>query len=200
MSHHLCWTRNLKVMFGIGLVSIAFTILIACQTTKPPILDPQQALIAKGRNIFFNETFNGNGRTCGTCHPAENNFTIDPKFIATLPENDPLFVAEFVPELKNNFEKPPLMRGFGLILENLDGFDDLPNVFNMRGVPFTLALPTSIESRDGPRLGWSGDGSPMDGSLRAFAIGAVIQHFTLTTDRIPGLDFRLPTEEELDAL
>ena len=42
-------------------------------------------LVAKGREIFFNETFDGNGRTCGTCHPANNNFTIDPAFIATLP-------------------------------------------------------------------------------------------------------------------
>ncbi|TKB80929.1 MAG: hypothetical protein E8D45_02180 [Nitrospira sp.] len=33
-------------------------------------------LVSKGREIFFNETFKGNGRTCGTCHPAENNFTI----------------------------------------------------------------------------------------------------------------------------
>ena len=199
MSHH-SWNKNAKASRCIVLIAIVLSILIACQTTQPPKLDPQQALIAKGRDIFFNETFNGNGRTCGTCHPAENNFTIDKKFIATLPDDDPLFVAEFLPELKNDFEKPPLMRGFGLILENLDGFDDLPNVFNMRGVPFTLALNTSIESRDGPRLGWSGDGSPLDGSLRAFAIGAVIQHFTLTTDRIPGVDFRLPTEEELDAL
>ena len=62
--------------------------------------------------------FNGNGRTCGTCHPADNNFTIDPEFIAALPDDDPLFVAEFVPALAENFEKPELMRKVGLILEN----------------------------------------------------------------------------------
>jgi len=38
-------------------------------------------LIARGEDLFFNETFNGNGRTCGTCHPVENNFTLDPGFI-----------------------------------------------------------------------------------------------------------------------
>src|SRR6266498_2209801 len=76
-----------------------------------------------GADIFFKETFNGNGRTCGTCHPAENNLTIDPAFIATLPANDPLFVAEFMPALSKNFENPILMRQFGLILENVDGFD-----------------------------------------------------------------------------
>ena len=44
-------------------------------------------------------TFDGNGRTCATCHPPSNNFTIDPAFIASLPSDDPLFVAEFNPDL-----------------------------------------------------------------------------------------------------
>ena len=130
----------------------------------------------------------------------ENNFTIDPAFIATLPKDNPLFVAEFNPALKENFENPALMREFGLIQENLDGFDDLKNKFVMRGVPHTLGLRTSVQSPGGPRTGWSGDGAPGDGSLRSFATGAVIQHFTKTLNRVPGVDFRLPTEEELDAL
>lgn len=174
--------------------------LAGCRTVPPRPPDPRTARIEKGRQIFFNETFNGNGRTCGTCHRAENNFTIDPTFIATLPPNDPLFVAEFTPALKENFEKPKLMRQFGLVLENLDGFDDLENKFVLRGVPHVLALRTSVDSPQGPRLGWSGDGAPGDGSLRSFAVGAVIQHFTKTLNRVVGADFRLPTDEELDAL
>ena len=185
-------------MRSIVLAALGMLALPACQSSAPP--GSPEALIAKGRKIFFRETFAGNGRTCGTCHPEENNFTIDPAFIATLPHDDPLFVAEFNPALKENFENPRLMREFGLIMENLDGFDDLPNKFVMRGVPHTLALPTSISSPDGPRTGWSGDGAPGDGSLHSFALGAVIQHFTKTLNRIPGVDFRLPTEEELDAL
>jgi hypothetical protein len=105
-----------------------------------------------------------------------------------------------VPELSQNFEKPALMREFGLILENLDGFGDLENRFVLRGVPHTLALRTSVASPAGPRTGWSGDGSPGDGSLRSFAVGAVIQHFPLTLGRVAGVDFRLPTDDELDAL
>jgi hypothetical protein len=70
----------------------------------------------------------------------------------------------------------------------------------MRGVPHTLALSTSVESPQGPRTGWSGDGAPGDGSLRSFATGAVIQHFTKSLGRVAGVDFRLPTDEELDAL
>ena len=36
--------------------------------------------------------------------------------------------------------------------------------------------------------------------MRSFAIGAVIQHFPKTLERIAGYDFRMPTEAELDAL
>jgi hypothetical protein len=41
-------------------------------------------------NIFLKEKFNGNGRSCGTCHVESNNFTIDPEFISTMPRTDPL--------------------------------------------------------------------------------------------------------------
>ncbi|MGH8525706.1 MAG: hypothetical protein ACREXY_16325, partial [Gammaproteobacteria bacterium] len=107
----------------IGLITLS-----ACGPSEPkPAGDP---LVAKGRELFFKETFDGNGRTCGTCHRAENNLTVDPAFIATLPKDDPLFVAEFIPALAKNFEDPKLMRKRGLILENLDGTDK-PGV--MRG-------------------------------------------------------------------
>ncbi|HEU4387971.1 MAG TPA: hypothetical protein VFV34_09260 [Blastocatellia bacterium] len=189
---------------------------------------PLEQLIVQGRNTFFNGTFNGNGRTCGSCHREDNNLTIDPEFIATLPPNDPLFVAEFNPALSQNFENPILMRKFGLILENVDGFDDLPNKFVMRSVPHTLALlpdaltPAELDETHPPfgpvvppveRLGWSGDGAPVGtfaladgtthqatGTLRDFMIGAVVQHYTKTLNRVPGVDFRLPTVAELDGL
>lgn len=180
-------------LVGLGLIGLS-----CCK--PPPIPRPDDELVARGRDLFFNETFEGNGRTCGSCHPASNNFTIDPAFVATLPDDDPLFVAETNPDLEHDFENPTLMRELSLILENLDGFEDLENTFTMRGVPHTLALRTSVPSPDGPRTGWSGDGSPGDMSLRSFATGAVIQHFTRTLGRVPGVDFRLPSEEELDAL
>ncbi len=171
----------------LGRESVVFSALSAGQ---------RQQLIKAGERLFFKETFKGNGRTCGTCHPRENNFTLDPAFIAKLPPNDPLFVAENNPDLRD-LEKPELMRRFALILENLDGFSN-PGL--MRGVPHTLGLRTSVESAGGARTGWSGDGAPGDGSLRSFAIGAVVQHAPRTLKRIEGKDFRLPTEDELDAL
>ncbi len=176
---------------------LALALLSACQVAPPA--DPP-TLVERGEKIFLTETFDGNGRTCGSCHRPTDNFGLTPAFIASLPDTDPLFVAETNPDLASNFENPRLMREFALILENQDGFGDLPNDFNMRGIPHTLALKTSIDSRAGPRTGWSGDGAPGDGSLRSFATGAVIQHFTKTTNRVAGVDFRLPTDDELDAL
>jgi hypothetical protein len=186
-------------------------------------------LINQGRTLFFLEQFNGNGRTCGTCHREDENLAISPEFIATLPANDALFVAEFNPALSASacpggtpcFENPVLMRKFGLILENLDGFKDLQNTFVMRGVPHTLALlqntltpaPDGTTTPPNERTGWGGDGAPVgtftlsngtshlaQGSLRDFPIGAVIQHFTQTLLRRNNIDFRLPTNAELDAM
>src|SRR5262249_14761325 len=46
------------------------------------------------------------------------------------------------------------------------------------------------------RLGWGNDGAP----LRDFSLVAIAQHATRTLSRMPGTDFRIPTDEELDAL
>jgi cytochrome c peroxidase len=170
---------------------------------------PQQVLITAGRQSFFNDTFQGNGRTCGTCHREDNNLTIDAEFIETLPPNDPLFVAEFMPALSANFENPVLMRKFGLILENPDGFGNLATRFVMRGVPHTLALlPNTLAPLPGDgttvppneRTGWGGDGAPGTGTLREFIIGAITQHYPKTLARQAGSDFILPTVAQLDAL
>ena len=158
-----------------------------------------QELVELGRQLFAEETFDGNGRTCATCHPPTNNFTIDRAFIRKLPRHDPLFVAEFNPELKD-LENPRLLRKYGLIRENVDGFDR-PGV--MRGVPHTLALRTNTKS-DLPgsahALGWSGDGAAGDGSIRMFAVGAIRQHMPKSLNRVEGVDFRLPTNRELRAI
>ncbi len=170
------------------------------------------ALVRRGAELFERETFGGNGRTCTTCHPAANNLTIDPAFIASLPDADPLFVAEREPRLAE-LEHPTLLRARGLILENVDGFE---RAGVLRSVPHTFALTTTVAGPNVPfdntlnpelgifppaeRTGWGGDGAPGSGSLRDFALGAVTQHFPLTLARVPGEDFRIPTDDELDAL
>jgi cytochrome c peroxidase len=204
--------------------SLFSRLLEAVAPTAAAQIGPQQGvnnLITRGRNSFFNNTFNGNGRTCGTCHREDANLTINPEFISTLPQNDPLFVAETQPALAANFENPILMRKFALILENVDGFDNLQSKFVFRGVPHTLALlPNTLAPRSqlvlgagidttavppNERTGWGGDGAPGTGTLREFIIGAITQHYTKTLARVPaggGVagDFRLPTVAELDEL
>jgi len=145
------------------------------------IFNSMDPMIARGAQIFFNEKFGGNGRTCSTCHPAENNFTIDPKFIATLPANSPLFVGENDPNLGSRFEKFQLLRELGLVVENADGFEDLNNKYVLRAVPHLLGLSRYLKAGNQPtpssqRTGWGGDGAPGSGTLREFATGAVLQH------------------------
>jgi hypothetical protein len=172
-------------------------------------IETNDKLVARGAHLFFNETFAGNGRTCGTCHRAERNLSIDVPFIATLPQSDPLFVAENNPDLAQ-LENPTLLRQRGLILENVDGFENPTGKFVMRSVNHMFGLNQSNGMLAGlgefpfvppdHRLGWGGDGGPGRSTLHEFSFGAIIQHFTRKLDRRPGTDFRIPTQEELDAL
>jgi cytochrome c peroxidase len=165
---------------------------------------------ADGRRLFLDETFAGNGRTCGTCHVETNNFTVDPAFIATLPPDDPLFVAENNPALAA-LENPELLRQLGLILVNADGFDPsrghvfrsaqnaqaLLNSMTPQDPSFGIDFSTNGRNPNPPeRLGWGNDAPP----LRDFPIVAIAQHAPKTLLRTTGIDFRIPTDEELDAL
>ncbi len=181
--------------------------LTACNSDPRVVAGLVSPQICAGADIFFRETFDGNGRTCGTCHSAFHNFTIDGPFVQNLKAtnpNDPLFVAENNPALAAL--ETPFLEQNGGVLENIDGFEDLQNKFVVRGVPHLLALATSIapDPADGEgvppksRVGWGGDGAPGDGSLRSFLNGAIIQHYPKTTARQPGVDFRLATDQEQD--
>jgi cytochrome c peroxidase len=161
--------------------------------------------VCAGARVFFDETFSGNGRSCGTCHPAANNFTIDKPFIASLPASNPLFVNENTSFPLAGLETPDL-RTQGLIKENVDGFEDNNFKFVERAVSHTLSMAISIarDPADGTsaafvdRTGWSGDGAPGDGSLRSFLDGAINQHYPKDLGRTPGTSFRFATTAEKD--
>ena len=93
-------------------------------------------LIEQGRHLFFTETLQGNGRTCGTCHPADNNYTIDPAYIARLPKTDPLFVAGRTPNSASSNALGCCAKR-RLIVVHADGFGK-PGV--LRGVPTLLGI------------------------------------------------------------
>lgn len=171
--------------------------LLAAAAMLPTAASADDAgLVEQGRRIFFAETFDGNGRTCGSCHPADNNYTIDPAYIARLPAGDPLLAADFL-------DDPVLLRKLGLVTVHADGFDR-PGL--QRGVPTLLGIARSLTPDFGAignrvhALGWSGDGVPEGGALRDFATGAVREHMARTPARVAGKDFRPPTAQELGAL
>jgi hypothetical protein len=180
--------------------------LTACQQDPRVLTGLVAAQVCAGARIFFDETFGGNGRTCGTCHPARNNFTIDVPFIDTLPATDPLFVFEQDPVNLGGLETASL-RAAGGILENVDDFQDPTHKFVIRSVPHLLSMNTSIAADPADpttttppaeRTGWGGDGAGGGGALRDFLNGAIKQHYPKTLARREGIDFRVATPQELD--
>jgi cytochrome c peroxidase len=162
--------------------------------------------VADGADLFFRETFGGNGRTCSTCHRAENNLELDVDFISDLPDDDKLFIAEFPPSKGGvpGLERPALMRNHGQILMNSDGFEDPTSKFVMRASQHVLSMATSITAPNNQtpiqRTGWGGDAAPGSGALRLLPVAAVKQHFTRSLNRVEGTDFVQPTDAQLDSL
>jgi hypothetical protein len=140
-------------------------------------------------------------------------------------ENPPLMrKLGLILENVDGFDKPGVMRGVPHTLAL--GTSLRSSLTGLTG----LGFPPSVASGTpgfAHATGWSGDGSPTSllgpagseiftlkigdgtngtvthvttGSLRDFAIGAVRQHFPRTLNRVIGVDFRLPTLHELNAL
>jgi len=253
---------NKILVSALTITSLAFASPSEAQVTKD-----QALLIDEGRRVFMEETFEGNGRTCGTCHIPAEAYNIFPSSLEKLSKKElELVFASNVP----GFENTDLIRSHALF--NISGgppplcpgdepscFDDedghsgpifrasmgiqaldltthmneaavlprpqqngtiLPPIF--RGTPLLPPECSEGVELELPQLGWSGDGSPgtpkllpdddtcqthhgffdedADGSFRAFATGAIAQHFPRSVERTVGLDFRRGTPEELDAL
>jgi hypothetical protein len=178
-----------------------------CSSNPLVVAGAVSAEICTGADLFLRETFNGNGRSCATCHPVDNNFTIDKKFIASRPQSDPLFIAENNSALRQ-LEIPAQMRGRSLILENVDGLQAPTTKFVLRTVPHNLSMGVSVTRNPtadtvnppADRTGWSGDGAPGAGALRDFQNGAITQHYPKRLNRVVGTDFRLATSVELDRI
>ena len=140
--------------------------------------------INRGQALFVSETFDGNGRTCATCHAPAESFSISPATIRSLPSTDPLFVD--VPGLEN----PVKLREDGLILVN----DPDDGILEFRPTPKLTHLRRlcSRNGKCGP-LGVRGD---RERDLCTFSNEAVGNHFTKRVNGTPGVDFRLLTKRE----
>lgn len=210
--------------------ALSVGLLLSCSIYAEPITQQEAELIDEGFRIFNEETFEGNGRTCGTCHVPSQQYSISPEFIKKLKgEEKDLVLATNVPGLEN----PTLVTELAV-------FNTGPGVATVeypegpfRAAQQITALNTTTLDFLGTRqmLGWDGTGSPSggahhgnidenaDGTLRAFANGAIAQHATRTfarvakTEACPELDindpdafcgepydFRFATDHELDAM
>ena len=172
-----------------SLIALSLILALTPLATPAHAIDP---LVELGQQIFDSETFDGNGRTCKTCHDANQAYSITSDGIATLFASnplDPLFINENDPALAT-LENSCLLRGGdfrALMLENPDGFGS-PPVF--RNAPHLLNVGLTAP------YGQTGD-VPL---LRDFVEPAIVQHVTKTMARVAGVDFRVPTSGELDAL
>ena len=254
-------TKSLFILVSLATVlCFLFSTGQAQAKGKPKPKTPFE-IIDDGFRIFTQEDWNGNGRTCGTCHRPDEAYNIFPSTIKKLSKKEQALVfATNVPGLENiNLVKShalfnieggkagdccaddsqclkdaenagkhpgPIFRST-MTIQALDlTTENPPTSFPPPppgGFPGTLKLPQTCNVGLGPgqlpQLGWAGDGSPgspvsdlachthhgttdlnANGSIRAFANGAIAQHSTLSLERIPGRDFRFATDEELDAL
>lgn len=137
-------------------------------------------LIAEGRRLFFEETFGGNGRTCGTCHP-EPDFVIGPAEIAAMPPSDPLFAGQL------DMDAEGVGRGLFRYPLGGSGFLDA-DITVLRSVPSIVNL-----THTGPFLA---DGRAE--RLEDLSVDAVLLHALDGAADLPGE--RIPTEREQEAL
>jgi mono/diheme cytochrome c family protein len=238
-------------------------ILLFARAANGQLTVAQAELIDEGFRVFTEETFDGNGRTCATCHVPSEGYNIYPATIEELNKRERALVfASNVPGLENIdlIETHALFNISGgpaplCPASNPECFDDADGhsgpIFRASMALQALDLTTKVDETvvaggdfhgtpllppgcstgvelELPQLGWSGDGSPgtptlnfvdldmdgfndchehhghldvtADGSVRAFASGAIAQHLPRSLDRIPGVDFRRATAAELDAL
>jgi len=120
-----------RILFSATIIaSMAFT-----SQSQGQVTEEQANLIDEGRRVFTEETFDGNGRTCSTCHIAEEGYDIFPSSLKKLTKKElDLVFAATVP----GFENVDLIKTHAL--------------FNISGGPAPLCPgdePTCFDDDDG---------------------------------------------------
>jgi cytochrome c peroxidase len=93
--------RSGLLLFARG-YALALIVATVCPLAAQALTRDELNLIQKGFELFTTETFDGNGRSCGTCHLPEKNYNISPADIAELSDaKKALVLASSVPNLEN---------------------------------------------------------------------------------------------------
>jgi len=92
------------------LLAVLSTTIAASPTARAFDVDTAKS-VDTGFQIWTTETFNGNGRTCGTCHISGHNYTISPADIAAM---SPEARAIVLGGTNATLENPTLVENFAL--------------------------------------------------------------------------------------
>lgn len=129
-------------------------LLLGCTTVDPAVVAPApEALSAaevlrflRGRDLFLNETFGGNGRTCSSCHlrrDLEDSFDLTPAQAQAIFAEDPT---------------DPLFRAIDAEGGAGSDFTTLRNHALVR-IPFVLPPNVTVDEPDGPTIRTNPDGT-----------------------------------------
>ena len=102
--------------------------------------------IDKGFKLFTQETFDGNGRTCKTCHLPQSDFNISPADLATLSAHQKALV--FGTNIKpgsaaaGSLENPTMVQNLGLfnVNDSVGGTSDEVGTGNTPAGPFRASM------------------------------------------------------------
>ena len=157
----------------IGFLLVIFALIPITSFADPTTLEEFNA-IDRGFTLFNEETFEGNGRSCGTCHIPGAQYNINPIDIkrASFKERKLIFATN-VPGLEN----PILVKKLALF--NVEGGDALhPEIGDEHEHPVfrgsmtvgplgltTFGPPVIADGEiqlglHDPKIGWAGNGSP----------------------------------------
>src|SRR5262245_11470358 len=153
--------RNLGVV-----AALAVAVILGSRPAQAFTLE-EVLRIDEGLRLFTEETFGGNGRTCGTCHLPDRNYTVSPSDIPHLSKQQKdLLFARNTPGLENAALVSKLTL-FNIGPGNAnDAFPVGPFRASMTMAALNLTVSNIQETFPGPfgpQLGWSGDGAPRDG-------------------------------------
>ena len=190
-----------------GILVLISTLIIPLMSFAEPTTLEEFNSIDNGFKLFTEETFEGNGRSCGTCHIPGAQYNINPNDIKRASwKQRKLIFATSTPGLEN----PILVKKLALF--NVEGGDALNPEIGEEGHhpvfrgsmtvgPLALTtigppLPPGFPFPGKPLTGWAGNGSPggqfhhgqfdenADRTIRSFANGAIAQHNPITLKRI----------------